>query len=457
MGDPAPRPWYERAINWTGTKMDEIGSVVGDTAGVLDAAGDLGKNVPDVGPMGDIADIVSGAGKVLHWDEQGNWDPNHGGWGDIVAGGAGLITDATKGSPGVGAAIGGTAQALANGYQAYTKFDALSRETDPARRAALEHDAWGSAGDATIGALHAGLGSWCPVAEMYISAGELALDGLGTAAGWIGGEDAKFGAGDVVGGLLDAIIPEEEDAWSNQAGNWVNNAVGGGTLGTVLGAGAAGLTNVVAAPVNILDATAGGIVNTIGNMFDNDDGPGGASRDDYWGQFKNWAGDGISSGARSAWNWAGDTANSVADGAGRAWDATTNFVGDTAHSVANGAGRAWDATTNFVGNTAHSVANGAGRAWNATTNAVSGAAHTVADGAGRAWNATSNAVSGAAHTVADGAGRAWDATTNFAGHAASAVANGAGRAWNATSNAVGGAASAVGNAASSAWNWLTGG
>ena len=123
------------------------------------------------------------------------------------------------------------AQALANGYQAYTKFDEMSSETDPTKRAALEREAWGSTGDATLGALHAGIGSCCPVAELYISGTELALDGLGTAAGWAGGDDAKFGAGDVVGGLLDAVIPEEEDAWSNQAGNWVHDAVGGGRQG----------------------------------------------------------------------------------------------------------------------------------------------------------------------------------------------------------------------------------
>ncbi|MGE0400624.1 MAG: hypothetical protein AB7T06_28195 [Kofleriaceae bacterium] len=455
MSEPE-RPWYERATNWVGERADEVGSVVGDFAGVMDAAGDLGKNVPDVGPLGDVADIVSGAGKVLHWDENGNWDPNHGGWGDIVSGGAGLAEGPLKMAPGVGPAIGGTAQALANGYQAYTKFDEMSRETDPARRAELEREAWGSTGDATLGALHAGIGSWCPVAELYISAGELALDGLGTAAGWAGGDDAKFGAGDVVGGLLDAIIPEEEDAISNRAGNWVHDSVGGGTLGTVLGAGAAGLTNVVAAPVNILDATAGGIVNTVGNMFDDDSGPGGSQRDDYWGQFKNWAGDGISSGASAAWDWAGDTANSVATGAGEAWDATTNAVSNTASTVARGAGRAWDATTNAVSNTASTVARGAGRAWDATTNAVSNTASTVARGAGRAWDATTNAVSNTASTVARGAGRAWDATTDAVSNTASTVARGAGRAWDATTGAVSGAASSVSNAASSAWNWLTG-
>jgi hypothetical protein len=430
--------------------MDEVGSLVGDTAGVLDAAGDLGKNVPDVGPLGDVADLVSGAGKLLNWDENGKWDPNHGGWGDIVNGGVGLAEGPLKMAPGIGPAIGGTAQALANGYQAYTKFDAMSQETDPVKKAALEREAWGSTGDATIGALHAGLGSWCPVAEMYIAGGELALDGLGTAAGWAGGKDAKFGAGDVVGGLLDAIIPEEEDAWSNQAGNYVNNAVGGGTLGTVLGATTAGLTNVVAAPVNILDAAAGGIVNTFGNMFDTDPENGDPVREDYWGQFKNWAGDGIASGASTAWNWAGETASNVggaiSSGAGKAWNATTNAVSNTASSVASGAGKAWNATTNAVSNTASRVATGAGKAWNATTNAVSNTAGKVASGASQAWNATTNAVSNTASNVASGAGKAWNATTNAVSGAASSVANGAGKAWNAGTSAV-----------SSAWNWMTGG
>lgn len=296
---------WERALNWGGGLLEDAGTLVGDGAGVIDGIGRAGKAVggalPDVGPIGDIADIASGAGKMLHFDEQGNWDPNYGGIGDIVNGGAGLL----GATPGVGAAVGGTAQALTNGYQAYEHFSAMSAETDPAKRAALEHDAWGSTGDATIGALHAGIGSWCPLADLYITAGEAALDVTGSIAGAVGGDDAKFGAGDVVGGLLDAVIPEEEDAWSNQAGNWVHDQVGGGTTGMILGAGAAGLTNVATAPVAIADATAGGIVNTVGNMFDSDEG----TRDDYWGDFKGAAGSAISTGA-----------GAVADGASALWN-----------------------------------------------------------------------------------------------------------------------------------------
>ena len=121
----------------------------------------------------------------------------------------------------------------------------------------------------------------------------------GAIAGAVGGDDAAFGAGDVVGGVLDAIIPEEEDSWSMQAGNAVSDWAGGGTLGTVLGAGAAGLTNIVEAPVNLVDAGIGGVVNTIGNMFDSDEG----GRDDYWGQAKSWIGDTASGAWDTVTSW----------------------------------------------------------------------------------------------------------------------------------------------------------
>ena len=416
-------PWWQRAVNWGGDRLDEVGSIAGDAAGVLEAAGKLGRSVPDVGPLGDVGDIMSGVGKLAHFDDEGNWDPNWGGAGDLVAGGAGLAAR----TPGVGAAVGGTAQALTNGYQAYEHFSAMSNETDPEKRAELERKAWGSTGDATIGALHAGLGSWCPVAELYISGGELALDSVGAVAGWVGGDDAKFGAGDAVGGLLDAVIPEEEDAWSNQAGNWVHDQLGGGTLGTIGGAATAGLTNAALAPVNIADATAGGVVNTIGNMFDSDDG----KRDDYWGDFKGWAGDqasaaggAIADGASAAWNWAGDTASAaggaIADGASAAW----NWAGDTASAaggaIADGASTAW----NWAGDTASAaggaIADGASTAWNWAGDTASAAGGAIADGASTAWNwagdtasAAGSAISDGAGAVADGAGRAWDTVTSW--------------------------------------------
>jgi hypothetical protein len=288
--------------------MDTGGSLMGDAGGVLDAGarvmdatfnGGVGNGDNLFGGISGVGDLIAGTGKLMQTDENGNWDPNWGGAGDIVNGGIGLLdaTGVTNMGP-WGAAIGGTAQAATNGYEAYEAFSAMSGETDPKKRAELERQGWGSAGDATLGALHAGLGSWCPVAELYISAFEMAGDGLGSIAGAIGGDDAKFGAGDIVGGVLDAIIPEEEDSWSMQAGNAVSDAVGGGWLGTGLGALAAGATNVVEAPVNLVDSAAGGIVNTIGNMFDSDDG----ERDDYWGQAKDWVGDTAS----SAWDTVSD-------------------------------------------------------------------------------------------------------------------------------------------------------
>ena len=148
---------------------------------------------------------------------------------------------------------------------------------------------------------------------MVISGGELVLDTAGALAGRVGGDDAHFGAGDFVGGALDALVPEEPDAWSSQAGMWVYDQVGGGTTGMVLGGAAAAATNVVTAPVNLADAGIGGIVNEVGNLFDSD----GDERQDYWGPAKG----AIGQGASDAWD-------ATSQGASDAWDATSQGASD---------------------------------------------------------------------------------------------------------------------------------
>ena len=44
--------------------------------------------------------------------------------------------------------------------------------TDEINGGYMHNQFWGNMGDATIGGLHAAIGSWCPVAEMYLDAGE---------------------------------------------------------------------------------------------------------------------------------------------------------------------------------------------------------------------------------------------------------------------------------------------
>ena len=203
----------------------------------------------------------------------------------MVNGGAWLGSDAGylgHFGPGLAAGIGGTAQAVTSGYEAYRQFSAMRGETDPAARAERERNGWNATGEATVGGLHAGLGSWNPMAEAYIGGGELALDATGTVSGILGGDDAEFTAGSAVGGVLDAAIPDESDSLSNRAGRWVDRAVGGGIGGGILGMGAAGLTQLAAAPFNVADAATGGVMNTIGNIVDRDRN----QRDDYWGAAK---------------------------------------------------------------------------------------------------------------------------------------------------------------------------
>jgi hypothetical protein len=265
-------------LDTLGGIMDPVGSIVGGFGGIGDAAarvadtaingGTVGNGDSLFGGIASVGNIVAGAGKLMQDD------PNWGGIGDLVAGGIGIAEGTGLTSMGPwGAAIGGGAQALTNGYEAYENFSKGDKD-----------GGWNSVGDASIGALHAGLGSWCPVAELYISAAETGLNLLGTGFGMIGGDDAKFSAGSAVGGLMRGMVGDES------MGSWVSDQVGGGTGGAILG----GVTNAVAMPLNVADSVTGGVVNTIGNTIDGWFGFGSEGRDDYWGMAKDGIGSGIS-------------------------------------------------------------------------------------------------------------------------------------------------------------------
>ncbi len=240
--------------SWFGSALGGLGSLVGDVGGVLDAGARImdktlgaapslaGEGDNFFGGMGGVGDLMSGAGKLLNFDEAGNWDPNAGGVGDLVSGGVGMLDSLGVTNMGPwGAAIGGTAQFAAN-------LAEMSQHSEERTGDYFGNNYWASAGDATLGALHAGLGSWCPVAELYISGFELAGDAVGGASGLIGegvefvdglfGDDEvedrqwSFGAGDVLGwglhglhDLADAVIPGE-DSMAGVAS--VVDTVGGG-------------------------------------------------------------------------------------------------------------------------------------------------------------------------------------------------------------------------------------
>ncbi|MFN0252548.1 MAG: hypothetical protein ACKV2T_37070 [Kofleriaceae bacterium] len=247
-------------VNTLGTWASTAGGLVGDYASMMN--NDL---------FSGVGDMASGVGKLASYKDNGEWDPNWGGVGDLVNGAISLAdADSGASSGGIGALIGGGSQAVFNGIEAHENWELLKRESDPAARADIEHNLWGASGDATLGALHAGLGSWCAPADAAITGTETILDTLGTVVGVLGGSDAAFGAGDVVGGVLDAVIPEEEDAWSNSVRRFGRSLesdpddayVTGELFGLVADAGMA--------PFRLANAASSAFVNTIGNVCDSD-------------------------------------------------------------------------------------------------------------------------------------------------------------------------------------------
>ncbi len=238
-------PWAANTMDFMAGTGDLWGKPGGLMADVADTAtGGLGG--AGAAPfIGGGLDIFTGISKIM----DGN---TGGGVGDIISGGAGILSsNSLLGNAGglmPGAAgqmgqtwgggiltgVGGAAQMLGNMAE-------MEKHKDERRGDYWSNDYWGSAGDATLGALHAGVGSWCPVADMYITGFELAGDAIGGGAGllgegvewvdsWFGDDevedrDWKFGAGDVLGwglhgahDLVDAI----------PGGHYVTDGIAGG-------------------------------------------------------------------------------------------------------------------------------------------------------------------------------------------------------------------------------------
>ncbi len=261
-GPTVAAPSSAASMAWNA--LETVGGFMGDYGGFFDAYGKVPGNaaIPGMGAVGGLGDMMSGAAKVQ--------SGNVGGYGDLVAG---LIGATGVGGP-AGTAVGGVAPAVANGIQAHDYFGQADAATGP-QAEDLKDKAWSSVGDATLGGAKA-VTAWHPVAGLAVNAAQMGLNTLGSIAGSIGGDDAKFSAGDAVGGLLRGTIGDK--ALSLGAGQAVNDLVGGGLAGAALG-GVADMAGTAAMmPVNVLNTVAGGVVNTIGNMFDSD-----ASKNDYWG------------------------------------------------------------------------------------------------------------------------------------------------------------------------------
>ncbi len=143
-----------------------------------------------------------------------------------------------------------------------------------------EDAGWDGVGQAANGTISA-IATGTPFGAAFTTMKMLA-DGGGALAGEVGGADAEFSASKMSGAPYRGLVGDDS------VGSDLAEALGGGVFGTAAGLAVnitpAGLT------ANGADNVLGGVVNTLGNLVDDDD-----DRDDRWGAAKESAGD--------LWDW----------------------------------------------------------------------------------------------------------------------------------------------------------
>ena len=148
-----------------------------------------------------------------------------------------------KALPGIGAGLSAVSGGLNLGL-AINNFSKEGYHSDKA---------WNNVGGTILGGAGAATIA-CPVAGMYLAAGEAVTDVAGEAAAWGFGKKAGFSADNVVGGLARGMFGDRS------MGEDVSNALGGGFWGHAAGTA----TNIVASPLNLLSTVGGGIASEIG-------------------------------------------------------------------------------------------------------------------------------------------------------------------------------------------------
>lgn len=217
-----------------------------------------------------------------------------------------VLGGASKALPWLGLAAGGV-QAGAHAAGAYNSFSQEGIHSDKG---------WEHVGGSVLGGAGAAL-SFTPYGAA-LAAGEVGVDLLGAGAGKLFGEDAAFNSDQIVGGAIRGLVGDKSLGYG--AGNMVSNALGGGTMANIAGAGVGALTNVAAMPLNAANTVGGGIVNWIGNAIDSTPG-----KQDYWGQGMSAVGGAISNGASAVGGAISSGASAIGRGASAAWDFATSW------------------------------------------------------------------------------------------------------------------------------------
>jgi hypothetical protein len=125
-----------------------------------------------------------------------------------------------------------------------------------------DSEAYNHAGGALLGAAGAVLpflGPYGEAANLALGAGEIAADAGGAAAGWAFGDDAKFSADSVAGGLVRGMAGDQSIGDSVRTG--ITDVFGDNAVTEGIGGAAQIATNVLMAPENLALAAGRGILN----------------------------------------------------------------------------------------------------------------------------------------------------------------------------------------------------
>ena len=165
----------------TADKVGNAGTLISDAGSVLPA--------PVGGGAGFIGNMMVGASEL----SQGEISAGIGDLGAGVLGGAAAIPAIAQHVPGLGVAAGLSA-AIGHAGEAM-------KHTDEINKGYRNNQFWTEAGWATMGGLNAAAAlDPTGTSSLVVGGAGLLLDGLGTVAGAIGGQDYAFDAGSVVGG-----------------------------------------------------------------------------------------------------------------------------------------------------------------------------------------------------------------------------------------------------------------
>jgi trimeric autotransporter adhesin len=312
-------------LSKVGDALNNYGSVAGDAIGVTSGLADeavaataLGSRLKPVsglaggettaGMLGSGLGVAGGAAKIA----SGNLG---GGVGDMAAGalqgGLGLMGKQT-----LGTVLGGASQAVGNVAEAARNVDQVNQGV-LSNAAGGRNQFWGAMGDATIGAAHAAtplLGPMAPVGDLAITAGQLGLDTVGAAAGALGGDEWRFGAGDVVGAAEHVAYNAATSAPAKAVGKGLQTATGAAASGS--GALLKGGGSLVSAVSPTLGNVAGGLTNIVGSGLSGAGNMVGGRT----GAVLNAVGGGVS-------NYAAPAANALVSGAGQLVGGGLNLAG----------------------------------------------------------------------------------------------------------------------------------